>query len=132
MRNILEVLALGLPFKENFKTAYAGGFLCTHFRYEVLVRKFSIKEIEQRIKELERETKNIKPNLDVLLSKLDRIFALNPEEANRILKLFAQEIEIVSNNGIVQIRVKKGSALPKILTKRLVAGAGFEPATSGL
>ena len=64
--------------------------------------------------------------LDVLLSKLEKIFKLNPEEANRILKLFAQEIEIVPNNGIVQIRIKKGSALPKILAKRLVAGAVCE------
>ena len=96
------------------------------------VIKEKIKEIEKRIKEIERETEKIKPNLDVLLSKLERIFKLNPEEANRILKLFAQEIEIVPNNGIVQIRIKKGSALPKVLTKRLVAGAGFEPATSGL
>lgn len=97
--------------------------------------KEKIKETEEAIEELKaklKATANVSFDLDKALGLLESVVKANPEEANLILKEFVGEITIYNNEGIIDLRVKGSRHLTEVFGIRSIAGAGFEPATSGL
>ncbi len=99
------------------------------------ILKKQINEVKQRIQFLERDVLNMNVGyvrLEKALENFEKILTSKAEEANQILKLFCEEILITPKDGIINIQVKQGSNLSKILGLREIAGGGFEPPTSGL
>ncbi len=97
--------------------------------------KEKINEVKHEIKTLEEELLKAgisAVNFQKALDNFEKVLHAKPEEANRLLQMFCEEIVITPKDGIVNIRVKQGSNLSKILGIKSIAGAGFEPATFGL
>ena len=99
------------------------------------ILKRQINEVKQRIQTLERDLLSMNVGyvrLEKAMKNLEKILTVRAEEANQILRLFCEEILITPKDGIINIQVKQGSSLSKILSLKEIAGEGFEPSTSGL
>ena len=99
------------------------------------ILKEEIKNVKEQIKKFEsirNSSQEQEIDLERILSRLDEILKKNPEEANYIFKHFLDKVEISSVNGVAHVRVVFKLSQPEISGIKSIAGAGFEPATSGL
>lgn len=92
--------------------------------------KEKIQETKEQIQALEREFEKMNTgtvNLKKALANFEKVLTARPEEANLLLKLFCEEVVITPKDGIVNVKVKQGSALSRILGINSIAGASSEP-----
>ena len=99
------------------------------------ILKEEINRVKQEIRALENAIKSSESSdidLENILEEIETIFKKKPEETNYLLKLFFHKVEISPANGTAHVRVVFNRILPENFEIRSIAGAGFEPATSGL
>ncbi|WP_461831286.1 hypothetical protein, partial [Aquifex sp.] len=70
--------------------------------------KDKIKEYESKIERLEKlqKSKMAEFDFDKALENLEKVLKLDATEANKILKMFVDELIISENNGIIDLRIK--------------------------
>ncbi len=79
--------------------------------------KDKIKEYESKIERLEKlqKSKMAEFDFDKALENLEKVLKLDATEANKILKMFVDELIISENNGIIDLRIKTTAPLSTVV-----------------
>ena len=96
--------------------------------------KDKIKEYESKIERLEKlqKSKMAEFDFDKALENLEKVLKLDATEANKILKMFVDELIISENNGIIDLRIKTTAPLSTVVGIKEMGCPGLEPGTCGL